>query len=373
MTGSLQHMGDDKWRVTVYIGIVDGKQKQKVKSFHAPTRQAAKRTADGIASDLRSGAAEQARDAGTFAAYFTRWLDEVEPGRSPTTMKGYRSCGKRLTATFGAKPLADIGAQDVRVWHAKLAKGGMSAATIDHHHALLSAVLRQAVRDELIPKAATFGAKRPKREQREISLPKHADVLKLIDGCAGDLRIAIRIAAACGLRRGEVIALRWSDIVGREILASRAMIEAYGAQEKSTKGKRDRRVSLDYHTLRMLAAHRRAQVAQAAQLGVTLPVRADRRILANMAVDPTGRTPYSVSWFTHGWTRARGVSGMRLHDLRHWYAKTILESQRATVAELSEWLGHAQVSTTLNIYARHTDPVRRRVSGSVMGGVLGPG
>lgn len=368
------HIEGDRYKAVLYLGRDDGKrQRQRSRSFRASSQREADKIAEKLRTEMRAEhnktQREAAARAGTFAEYFNAWLDEVEPHRSPTTMKGYRSNGKKLLAHFGSMPLDLIGSQDVRVWHAKLAKGGMSAATIDHHHALLSAVLRQALRDDKVTKAATFGAKRPKRPKYEITLPKDADVLAMVHGCGGDLRIAVRIAAACGLRRGELVALRWSDIKGRELKVARARIEVAGAVEQSTKGKRSRPVPIDHPTMRVLAAHRRAQVAQAAQLGVTLDVRGDRRILANLADDPSGQTPYSLSWLSHGWESARRGSGMRLHDLRHWYATKTLEGGMATIAELSEWLGHAQVSTTLNIYT-HTDATRRRAASRVMGRLL---
>ena len=122
--------------------------------------------------------------------------------------------------------------------------------------------------------------------------------------------------------------------------------------------------------MRVLAAHRRTQRRQAGELRATLAPAAECYIAADMAADPTGRTPHSPSWLSHGWASARGDVPVRLHDLRHWYATKILESGQATVAELSQWLGHAQVSTTMNIYV-HAAPERRRVSADVMGGVLG--
>lgn len=371
------HIEGDRYKAVLYLGRDgDKRQRQKSRSFRAPNQREADKLAEKHRTDMRNElgieAAKVAATAGTFGEYFALWMDEIELSRSPTTMAGYRSCGKKLIAHFGAMPLEVIGAQDVRRWHAKLARGGMTPATIQHHHVLLRAVLRQAVKDDKIPKAATFGAPLPTLAPHEITLPKDADVLALVVGCGGELRIAVRIAAACGLRRGELVALRWSDIEGRFLKVSRALIEVkgVGVVEKSTKGKRSRTISLDYKTLRILAAHRRAQVAQAEQLGVTLDPHGDRRIVANMADDPTGQTAYTPGWLSHGWQTARGESGMRLHDLRHWYATKVLESRQATIAELSSWLGHAQVSTTLNIYTK-ADPARRRVSSKIMGPLLG--
>ncbi|MBI4935846.1 MAG: site-specific integrase [Actinobacteria bacterium] len=377
MTGALQHISGDRWRVVVYAGLADGKQRQRSKSFRAATKQEARRKADAVAAGLRGAVEEERVAAGTIAHLVQQWLDDNELTKSPTTMKGYRICARRIVAEFGKMRVDQLTSQDVRSWYTRLAKGDpkkgvapMTAATIDHHHAVLRAILRQAVADDMVAKPATFGVKRPKPEQRELRLPKDTDMLGLLAGTEGDLRIAVRIAAATGMRRGELVALRWSDIQRREVHCARAHIESGdGVLAKSTKGKRERRISLDHWTMRLLVVHRRLQVDQAAQLGVDLPLRRDRFILANMADDPTGQTAYTPSWLSHGWRRARGGAPVRLHDIRHWYATKVLESGEASIAELSEWLGHAQVSTTVNIYT-HTDRDRRRVSAQVMGRVL---
>ena len=63
------------------------------------------------------------------------------------------------------------------------------------------------------------------------------------------------------------------------------------------------------------------------------------------------------------WQRARGDMRVRLHDWRHWYAtKKLLESGQVTIRELSEVLGHAQVSTTLNIYTHASEDSRTRAA-----------
>ena len=372
MAEGIRHLGGTRWQVVIYAGKDrDGKQRQRSRVFHAKNLQAARKAADPIRAALRAETAGLRPDSGTVSEYVALWLAENEVEKSPTTMKGYRITAKRITERWGTLPLRDLTTPMVRAWYAELQRNGMSPATVRHQHAVLRAIMRRAVADELIARPPTFGVKLAKDVRRDLVLPKDADMLRLVRACTGDLAVAVRLAAACGLRRGELVGLRWCDIAGREVLVRRVLIETGDgvAVRDTTKGKRDRAVSLDGATMRALAAHRRHQRGQAAALGVTMAPAGEWYVLADMAADPSGGTPLSPSWLSHSWESARGAAKVRLHDLRHWYATKILESGQATVAELSQWLGHAQVSTTMNIYV-HAAPERRRVSAKVMGGIL---
>ena len=368
----VKHLGSDRYQVVVYAGKDrSGKQRQHTRSFRAKNDQAANRAAPAVKAKLRTERAGLRPDSGTVGEYVAQWLADNEGAKSPTTMKAYRITARRITERWGTLPLRELTTPMVRAWYTDLRREGMTPATMRHQHTILRIILRQAAADNLAGSPATFGVKMDKPTKRKLDLPKDADMLRLVRSCTGELGVAVRLAAACGLRRGELVGLRWCDIAGREVLVRRVLIEAHGAVEvrDTTKGKRDRAVALDGATMRALAAHRRHQRGQAAALGVAVAPAGEWYVLADMAGDPTGRTPLSPSWLSHGWAGARGTAKVRLHDLRHWYATKILESGQATVAELSQWLGHAQVSTTMDIYV-HTAPERRRVSAAIMGGIL---
>jgi len=362
-----------RYKVTIYAGKDrDGKQRQRSRSFAATSDRAANKAADAVRVQMRAELVGLRPDMHTVAGFVAQWLANNEAEKSPTTMKGYRIVCTRIVDRWGHLRLNELTTPMVRAWYTELKQAGMTPATLKHQHAVLRAVMRSAVADELIARPPTFGVKLPKDPDRELKLPRDADMVRLVNSMAGDLAIAVRLAAVAGLRRGELVALRWSDIQGRDVSVSKVLIEAHGQvmARDMTKGKKDRRVALDDATMRALVRHRQLQADQAHQLRGVLAPAAERAVLANMAADPTGRTPYSPTWLSHSWQQARGDMPVRLHDLRHWYATKVLESGEATVAELSQWLGHAQVSTTMNIYV-HANPERRRVSARIMGRALG--
>jgi len=177
------------------------------------------------------------------------------------------------------------------------------------------------------------------------------------------------LALATGMRRGELVALRWSDLHARTVHVARALTEVdHQVKSGPTKGKRSRVVSIDDGTMRMLARHRAEQVKVADQFGVKLDKRADRYVFANLAADPKGQIPFPPTWVTHGWVRtcrAATVTGLRFHDIRHRHATSLLEAG-VPMHVVSARLGHAQVSTTLDIYAR-PDAGQDRAAARVIG------
>lgn len=375
MTGSLRHIKEDRWRVVVYAGRDErsGKERYRSRSFRADGIQKARKAAVGVAKELLDEIDKGIVVRGTVAGYVDVWLREGAQSKATTTMLAYRQIGAAIVGEFGRMKLDELRPRDVRAWYAKLAAGGMTQPTIRHYHAVLNAVCRQAWADGEIVKPPTFGVKLPKAERKSLELPTEQAMMVALSCAGGDLAVALRLALATGMRRGELVALRWSDLRGTDLHVERALVDANGAVlSKSTKGKRGRVVALDHATMRMLAGHRSAQVGVAATLGVSLAKRRDRAVLANWEADPTGQTPYAPMWLTRGWQRTRKVAGLpdvRLHDIRHKHATTLVDSGLVPIMDVSARLGHSKVSTTVDVYlrpSRDRDRVAARVIGQAM-------
>lgn len=371
MTGSVRHIKDDRYCVIVYAGRDErtGKEQYRSKSFRAEGIQKARKLATKHADALLDEIANGKVIRGTIAGYVDVWLKENAQTKSPTTMAGYRQIAGVIVKEFGRMKIDELRPRDVRAWYARLAADGMTQATIRHYHAVLNAICRQAWGDGEVTKPATFGVKLPKTERKTLELPTEQAMMVALSHAGGDLAAALRLALATGMRRGELLALRWADLHGTELHVERALIELKGdVQSKSTKGKRGRVVALDHQTMRMLATHRMTQTTAADMLGVTLMLRNDRYILADIKSDPTGQTPYPPTWLSHGWAvvrRAAGLPNVRLHDFRHRHATTLLDSG-VPIHVVSPRLGHATVTVTLDIYA-HADRPADRAAARVIG------
>jgi integrase len=179
-------------------------------------------------------------------------------------------------------------------------------------------------------------------------------------------RLALHLAASTGARRGELVALQWADLDGDSLAIRRSLAytKASGVHERPTKtGRRGQRVvTVDAMTVRMLSTWRAEQAERALANGIT-PVW--------VLSDDAGLSPWRPDRLTHVHGRAAeaaGVTGHRLHDLRHFHATQLL------AAGVAPWivahrLGHANVNTTLRLYA-HWIPGTDQAAADIIGSVL---
>jgi integrase len=364
--------GTVEWRAVIYD---DGQQSSRSFTVPSNSQRDADREADRVRAELRAAraaanAAKPARrDPGTIGRLAQDWMAHQHRHGSPSAVKGYRGIVRAIDTQFGDTPVDELTRQHIRAWYDQLTDRGMTPATLGHYHAVLRGMLSMAVERDHVKANVASAMKLGAGPRPVVKLPKDAALVKVLNSLTGDIAVASRLAAACGLRRGELCALRWSAIQGRTVHVRAAFAEGVGGVVlKSTKTGRERTVALDAATMRMLAAHRRAQRAYVAAQGGRL--RGDWYVLADLD-DLSGQTAHTPSWLSHEWQRHRGRLTIGLHGLRHWYASKVLESGAASIAELSAWLGHAQVSTTLNLYV-HANPERARVSAQIMGPLLAP-
>ena len=175
-------------------------------------------------------------------------------------------------------------------------------------------------------------------------------VLALADERDAALACLLRLAAVTGARRGELCALRWSDLDRTSLRISRSL---YGSRqdqlmEKDTKTHAVRRVSLDPETLEVVIGHRNQCRLRAKACGLRLPENA-----FIFSSEPSGTLPWRPGRVTLAFSRLcteLGVSNVRLHDLRH-FAATQLLAAGVPVRTVAGRLGHANAATTLNVYA----------------------
>ncbi len=158
-----------------------------------------------------------------------------------------------------------------------------------------------------------------------------------------------RLLAMTGMRRGEVVALRWSDVdIAHRRLTVNQSVSVIGGEEivDAPKTRRSRRViDLDPETVSLLKQHRARQRELFLMVGVA--ATASDRVFTNELGDPL--RPASVGQAFRRLVDAAGVPVIRLHDLRHTHASHLLMAG-VNVKVVSDRLGHASVSFTLDTY-----------------------
>jgi len=385
MTGSLQHLGGDRYRVRVYAGLdpITRRKRLLSKSFHASTEQAAKRSASKHISDLRDSLDERDAVRGTVAEFVDSWEKlRIKEGASPTTTERNRSILRRIRAELGHHQLRNLTAQHVDEFYATLRTTPlrstsktpkppryMSESTVHHYHRVLSAILHRAEAYDLIDRVATKRARRPKKIERKVVAPADSVLEPLLAAAPPWLQLPVVVDGFLGLRRGELFGLRWSDLSHGIAHVQNNRLELPGGRkyDRIPKGKRARLVPIPEPIQQLLAAHRVALESAATQRRSSLAE--DARVFPDLLTDATGRTPMSPAWLSQAWRRhcERHGQHVTIHQLRHWCATRMIDDG-TPLPVVQAILGHASIQTTMG-YTHLAEGALER-AGELMGRAL---
>jgi integrase len=297
----------------------------------------------------------------TVGEFFEQWLSviaEHKVGRK--TMERYRSIVKHhIGPALGRLPLQKLTALHIETHYARLAKegrkdgreGGLSAQTILHHHRLISEALQKAVAwklrthnpaDSVTPPAIT------PREVMPIDETQSAWLLTVAEGTR--LYLPIMLALCTGLRRGEILALRWSDMDwDRAVLTvSRALEEtSEGVELKQPKTRHGRRkVAVPAIAVDALRKHEAGQQHYRELLGEGY----QENDLICCVEDGSIWKPSAFTSSYRALLKRRKLAGPNFHALRHSHASQLLRAG-VDAKVISKRLGHSRASFTMDVYA----------------------
>ena len=230
--------------------------------------------------------------------------------------------------------------------------GGLSAQTVVHHARVLSAALRRARALRLIATNPIEETSQPKVQRQEIEALEPAEAAALLTAARRTRMFPlIFLALATGLRRGEILGLRWSDVdLARRTLTVAQSLEqtaSGGLALKSPKTKRSRRtIALSPAVVEELQAHRAKQAAERLALGMGR----DPAGLVFTGIDGDPLRPDGITWRFAKLVKLAGVKRISFHGLRHTHATDLL---RAGVHPkiASDRLGHSSIAVTMDIYS----------------------
>jgi integrase len=283
---------------------------------------------------------------------------------------------KRFKREFGSVRLDKLKSHHLDAAYRRWLLEGLSPATINSYHGVLSSALGQAVRWGLISRSVAPLATLPTVEPRRMTVPSVERVRMLVSTAEEHdpvLSAAIMLAALTGCRRGELLGLRWSDVDRDEmVLQVQRSIkrEEFGRALRAgpTKTHQDRKVALDPVMLAVIDTHRQRAEAWAEEAGVRIGA-----VGYMLTEDPTGETPMAPDTLTHRFSRlaARtGADSIRFHDIRHSVATTLLGAGY-DLAVVAGRLGHRDPTVTLRVYA-HALQQRDRQAAITLGALLAP-
>jgi len=354
-------MAPGVWRLRVYAGRrASGSPIQRTKTVHTGDgrpgsgARSADRALAKMVAELDGGAT--AIGAMTLNQLLDQWLEHCEAvGRSPTTVRKYHYIADRIVRPeLGRLRLTKLGPRDLDRLYAKLTAKGNAPATVRRVHALIGAALHQAERWELVDRNVARRAQPPEVRTKRVLAPSVDEVKRVLAAAEQvdpSLAVMLTLAATTGARRGELCALRWSDIDRglATLTIERSVYEAEGGgwAEKDTKSHQERSIGLDDFTVAVLTAHRGRADVLATDLG--LKVLPDGFLFSRSPVGAEPILPSVVTHFTSKVSKRAGVD-THLHALRHFSATHAIASGFDPVTVGSR-LGHADPSITLRVYA----------------------
>ncbi len=380
MRGHMRKRGES-WQLIVSGGAdgVTGRRRQVSKTVKGTKKEAEAELAKMLVS---AGEGTNVSTNATMADLLAKWIETVGPDWSPSTFQVTQwYCDGYILPALGSMPLRKITTAKLDQFYAAMRKEGgrggkaLEARTVRRAHSIVGAALQQAVRWGWIGVNPATNASPPRSRKIEPKPPAPGEVATLLAYCETtdpDFATFVRLAAATGARRGELLGLRWSaiDFEHRAVLISRSVVLGVdGVVEKDTKTHQARRIAVDACTFGALAALRERCGARAGSCGAHY---SNDSYVFSYEVD--GAVPWMPNTVTQRFGRIRDhldLHTVRLHDLRH-YVATRLIAAGVSVRTVSGRLGHSNSSTTLNVYS-HFVEATDQVAADLLGELLDRG
>lgn len=370
------HLHEKNGYYYIILNLTDsaGRRKPKWISTGLTIKGNKKRAEQMLMEERRKYANAKAGDDVLFADFMEQWLEIVKSTVSIPTYSSYVNAVKSIIAPYFRKKkilLRDLQAHDIQMFYQEQLQR-VKASSVIHYHANIHKALKYAVKNDMIPSNPADKVERPKQDKFYGNFYDRDELNKLFEAVAGTkLELPVLLGAFYGLRRSEIVGLKWSAIdfeqntitISHTVTSCNLDGKCVIVAKDTTKTKSSRRTLplVPYFHEKLLAV--KAQQERNQKLcGRSY----NREFLEYICVDDIGdrfKPNYITSQFPKLLER-NGFRKIRFHDLRHSCASLLLASG-VPMKHIQEWLGHSDFSTTANIYA-HLDYSSKLTSASAM-------
>jgi integrase len=351
--GYVEQLPSGSWRAVVSLGVDRATGKRRRLTTTRRTKPLARAWLHDRLADLGKGGLG---DCGlTVAAWCSRWLEQKGQQVQPRSLLGYAAdVHKRIVPHLGAVPLVKLRQGAIADWYVGMSKAGESATSCHKAGSTLRRALTDAQRQGLVASNPALLVRRPRMDERNVAVWAVEQVARFREHIRGhQLESLFVLALDTGMRKGELLALDWSQIdAGGESVQVTHSLEQGTKRRKEVKTKQSRR--------RIGLSDAGREAVRRPQPSVVGPVFADD------AGDWLGS--HSVNDMFNEAVRAAGVPRIRFHDLRHTHA-TLALAAGASIRSVSARLGHANPAFTLRCYAHAMPDGDERIA-EIWGGIL---
>ncbi len=365
--GSIHLRKDGRWEGRYVIGY-DEKGLPKTKNVLAKTKGECERKLKELRDSLQGAEPERPKADMTFGAWLDQWYqNDCKPAIRPKTQADYENrVYQHIIPELGHIPLAKLTPGDLQQFYTRLKQegrllrtkeygSGLSDRMVKSCHVTCRVALDRAVAQGLILKNPATACKAPATHPKEMQVLTQEELQRLLiqakeDGCYELLLLEL----STGLRRGELLALRWDDLdlATGELKIERQVQRVKGeltvTQPKTRASSRS--IILPATTLEVLKNYRQSVDS--------------RWIFPSPVKEDSPLDPAAVRKKLAAVLKRAGCKHIRFHDLRHTFATNALE-RGMDVKTLSAIIGHVSSATTLNVYAHVTDGMRQSAAAKI--------
>lgn len=349
------------WSVVVDAGRdpVTGKRKQVFRTVKG-TKADAERELRAILTGLDSGLYIESTKQ-TVRQYLNTWLqDYAKDNTSPRTFERYKEIvDKHLVPALGSIQLSKLHPQHIKAYYKKAlsegrrdGKGGLSARTVHHNHRILFQALKYAVKENIIARNVAEAVDPPRPVRKEMNIVGAEGLNRILEAAKDTpYYVLFYTSAYTGLRRSELLALRWHnvdlDYATISVVESLHRLHNQEFVFRQPKSNRSRRmIALSPSLAVLLREYKAEQAALKHSIGLVSGIRD----LVFSQIDGSPIDPNSITKSFRKLVKSIGINGIRFHDLRHTHASLMLQ-QGIHPKIVSERLGHSSINITLDTYS----------------------
>lgn len=363
--GSVGRRGDGRGWQARYCVVEDGVIRR---------RTVYSRTRDEALAKLRTAirAREEGRPtptgADTVADFLLSWLEGAAPSLKPTSVRRYREVvDGYLIPALGRRRLVDLTPQHVSALYGDLLRKGLAPKTVQLAHTVLHRALAQALRWGKVARNVSDLVDLPRVPRSEAATLTPMQLASLRTAASGHrLEALFVLAMLTGMRRGELLALRWSVVdLDARVLEVRGTLQRVpgGSVVAEPKSRTSRRsIAIGDEAVATLRAHRGRQAQEQLLAANLWTGPADGFAFSNETGGPVAPNSVAVAWSRL--LRRAGLDHVPFHALRHG-ATTLTVAANVAPKVAARRLGHASASLTLDRYSHVTDELERAAATAV--------
>lgn len=357
--GTIRQRKDGRWEARITVGRNPSTGKQIQKSIYGKTQAEVSKKLRELCKEVDDGIYKEPVKY-TVKDWAEIWLNEYTGNLKPLTVKQYTTyINNRIVKNMGSVKLTRLDTPIIQRFYNQLTKEGLSPVTIKNIHSILHSMLETAVEVGYMRTNPSNVCRLPKPEKKQIKPLENADISKLLEALKGDKYESLyTVDLFTGLRQGELLGLTWDCIdfkKGTMYIYRQLQFNKGSYYFTSLKNGKTRTIALAPYVLNILR-NQKAWQAECQLKSYGMWNNKDDLVFTNELGGHLTQN-YTYRHFKKIVSNI-GIPDARLHDLRHTFAVSSLQSGN-DVKTVQEALGHHTAAFTLDVYGHVTEEMRK--------------